>query len=112
MSSLEKNYQDAVKAVNNGQLFEAERLFKKVLKTEPGNIGALNLLTGVLMSMDRHAEAEEYIARAVGLDQKSDASFYNYGLISKKLGKPQQALEQFNSALRLNAQRPETWNNR
>ena len=39
-------------------------------------------------------------------------AYYNYGLISKRLGKSQQALEQFEGAIRLNAKVPETWNNR
>jgi protein O-GlcNAc transferase len=64
------------------------------------------------MSTERHAEAENVISKAVKLNQRSHASYNNYGLISKKLGKPQQALEQFSNALRLNSKLPETWNNR
>jgi len=112
MKGLEKTYQDAFMALNNGRLPDAERLFTKFLRKQPSHIGALNLLTVTLMSMERFAEAEPLIARAVKLNRSSDVSFYNYGLILKRLGKLEQALEQFNSALRLNGTVFETWNNR
>ena len=112
MSTVEKTFQDAVTAMNSGRPVDAERLFKKLLKRVPDNVAVLNLLTVVLVSMDRHAEAEPLISKAIRLNQSSHVSYYNYGLISKKLGKLQQALEQFNNAIRLNAKAPEAWNER
>jgi protein O-GlcNAc transferase len=112
MGTAEAAFQKAIKAMNGGKPLEAERLFKNALKGQPNNIAALNLLTVILVGMERHAEAEAFISKAVRLNQSSDVSYYNYGLISKRLGKPQQALEQFNKAIRLNAKAPETWNNR
>src|SRR6266403_604425 len=112
MSSPEKAFRDAFGAFNIGKYDDAERLFKKFLKSQPSHVGALNLLTVVLMGMERFAEAEQFIARAVKLNQGSDVSFYNYGLILKALNKPQRALEQFTNALRLNSKEAETWNNR
>ena len=64
------------------------------------------------MSLGRFREAEPFIARAVELNQNSDVSFYNYGLIAKNLNKPQLAYEQFTKALMLASNVPETWNNR
>jgi protein O-GlcNAc transferase len=112
MSSAEKIFQDALGAFNLQKYEDADRLFKKFLKSHPSHVGALNLLTIVLIRMERFAEAEPFIARAVKLDQSSDVSFYNYGIILRTLNRPQQALQQFTSALGLNAKAWETWNNR
>jgi protein O-GlcNAc transferase len=112
MSSAEKIFQDAFGAFNLQKYEDADRLFRKFLKSHPSHVGALNLLTIVLIRMERFAEAEPFIARAVKLDQSSDVSFYNYGIILRALNKPQQALQQFTSALGLNAKASETWNNR
>jgi protein O-GlcNAc transferase len=112
MSSPEKVFRDALGAFNILKYDDAERLFKKFLKSQPKHVGALNLLTIVLMRMQRFAEAEEFIAKAVTLNQGSDVSFYNYGIILKALNKPERALEQFTNALRLNSKEAETWNNR
>jgi protein O-GlcNAc transferase len=112
MSSAEKTFQEAFGAFNLQKNGDAERLFRKFLKIHPSHVGALNLLTVVLLRMERFAEAEAFIARAVKLNQGSDVSFYNYGIILKALHRPQRALEQFSHALRLNSNAPETWNNR
>ena len=88
MSSAEKTFQDAFGAFNLQKYEDADRLFRKFLKSHPSHVGALNLLTIVLIRMARFAEAEPFIARAVKLDQSSDVSFYNYGIILRTLNKP------------------------
>jgi hypothetical protein len=45
MSSAERTLQDALSAFNLQRHADAERLFKKVLKSHPTHVGALNLLT-------------------------------------------------------------------
>jgi len=112
MSNLQKTFNEAISAFNNQKLQDAEKLFRKVLSEDRKHVAALNLLTVLLMSVGRFAEAEEFIDLAVNLNQSSDVSFYNYGIILKHLEKPQRALEQFNKALNLNRNVSETWNNR
>ncbi len=112
MPNTNRAFNEALAALNRGSFFEAERLFREVLAADPKHIPSLNLLSVVLMSMDRHQEAEQFISRAVKLDHRSDVSFYNYGLIAKRLNKPHQAIELFDKALHLNGKVPETWNNR
>ncbi len=112
MNAAGKRYQEALVCLNERRFSDAEKQFRRFLKDHPGHVGALNLLTIVLMSMERFAEAEPVIARALKLNQRSEVSFYNYGLILKHLGKPKEALEQFTAALRLNQTIPDTWNSR
>jgi tetratricopeptide (TPR) repeat protein len=112
MDASQGTFHEALSALNNRDLAAAERLFRTVLAARPDHVAALNLLTTVLMATERFEQAEGFIARAVTLEQNSDVSFYNYGLILKHLKKPEQALEQFTKALRLNAKVADTWNNR
>lgn len=105
-------FNEALSALNARNLKKAEEGFRRVIKSEPSHVPALNLLTVVLMNANRLAEAEPFIARAVQLNQESDVSFYNYGLIAKQLGKLALAHEQFTKALRLNPNVRESWNNR
>jgi predicted O-linked N-acetylglucosamine transferase (SPINDLY family) len=109
---MQKTFNEALAALNRHNLLEAERLFRQVVIIAPEHIPSLNLLTVVLMSMNRYQEAEKFIARAVKLDQCSDVAYYNYGLISKRLNKPYQAFGQFTKALHLNRTVPDTWINR
>jgi protein O-GlcNAc transferase len=87
MSTAAKPFQDAIAALKAQKFGDAERLFKAFLKSEPQHVGALNLLTVALMSQERFADAKEYIAKAVKLNGRSDASYRNYGIILKRLGK-------------------------
>jgi protein O-GlcNAc transferase len=96
MADAQRSFKEAIAALNTKNLVAAEALFKKVLQTDRKHVPALNLLTVVLMSRGRFSEAEEFIERATRLNRTSDVSFYNYGLISKHLNKPQQALDNFN----------------
>jgi protein O-GlcNAc transferase len=112
MSNLQKLFNEAMFALNNRNYGDAEKLFRKILREDKKHVPTLNLLTVILMSMGRFSEAEEFISLAVKLNQSSDASFYNYGLILKHLNKPQRALEQFNKALELKRGVAETWNSR
>jgi protein O-GlcNAc transferase len=112
MTASEKIFQKALSAINQRDLTEAEGLFRKVLRSDPLNVAALNLLTVILISTGRFAEAEPVSARAILLSPGSDAAYYNFGLILKQLKKPAQALQQFNKALSLNPAVAETCNNR
>lgn len=112
MKNIAAIFNEALSALNARDLKKAEEGFRRVIKSEPSHVPALNLLTIVLVNTNRFAEAEPFIARAVKLNQGSDVSFYNYGLIAKQLGKPALAHEQFTRALRLNPNVRESWNNR
>ena len=112
MTSPDLIFQQALAALHSRNLAEAERLFLKVLQVQPNHVPTLNLLTVVLMNLNRFTDAETYIARAVHLDQSSDVSFYNYGLILQKLNKLATAVEQFSKAIELKPDVAETWNSR
>ena len=102
MRSTEKPFLDGVAYLNLGRLADAERAFRSMLETAPTHVGALNLLTIVLMSMQRYEEAETFVKAAINVNQRSDVTFYNYGLILKALNRPREALQQFDKALALN----------
>lgn len=112
MNAAETQYRDALAALQQGRFADAERQFRRFLTGHPDHVGALNLLTIALLNLQRFADAEPVIARAIALNQSSDVSYYNYGLILKQRGKLKEALEQFTRALALNDKVAGTWNNR
>lgn len=112
MADAAKVLRDGLAAFNNKDLTTAERLFKRVIKADPSNAAALNLITVTMMATGRFAEAQPYIERATSINPSSDVSFYNYGIILKHLNSPRQALEKFTKALALNPNVAATWNNR
>jgi protein O-GlcNAc transferase len=111
-SRAEHIFNRALSALRSDDVRKAEKEFRRVIDLDPSHVPALNLLTVALMSLEKFGEAEPFIARAVALNQRSDVSFYNYGIVAKRLKKPKLAHTQFTNALELNPNVAETWNNR
>jgi predicted O-linked N-acetylglucosamine transferase (SPINDLY family) len=111
-SSVDDIFRQGVSALQAGHADTAERLFGQVLRKQPRHVGALNLLSVLLIKLERFDEAEKYVRLALKENSGSDATFYNYGLILKALKRPTEALQRFNEALAINPSIAETWNNR
>jgi predicted O-linked N-acetylglucosamine transferase (SPINDLY family) len=112
MASPAELFQGAVTSFQQGRFDEAERDFRKLLRKDPKNLAALNILAIVLVALKRYAEAEPYLKSALRINATSDATFYNYGLVLKALGRPDEALQRFTESLAVNPGNAESWNNR
>jgi thioredoxin-like negative regulator of GroEL len=58
MTLQETLFSEAFSALNSQNFGKAEELFRTILQSQPTNVAALNLLTVVLMSAGRFAEAK------------------------------------------------------
>jgi protein O-GlcNAc transferase len=112
LTKVEDLFRRASASFQSGDLIEAERLYKKVLRAQPNHLGALNLLGVLLTQMDKHEEAERSIRTALGINAQSEATQYNHGLVLKKLKRLPEALTAFDKALALNPKVADTWNSR
>jgi predicted O-linked N-acetylglucosamine transferase (SPINDLY family) len=105
-------FKRAMALLNGGKTDEAERAFRGLLKEQPRHVGALNLLSIVLVQQGEFAKAEPFIKRALDENPSSDATLYNYGIMLKALDRPAEALQRFSEALAINPAVAETWNSR
>ncbi len=110
--TIDRDFQNALSALQTGKLGDAVRLFDAVLRVEPKHVGALNLMGVALTQLKRFAEAEKYFRRALEHHARSDATLFNYGTVLKALNRPAEALRCFDEALKINRSVPETWINR
>jgi Flp pilus assembly protein TadD len=67
-------------AFQNHRWGDAERDFKKFLRSEPKHFGALNLYSVLLLQRGEFAEAAQRLQQALAVNSQSDQTFYNYGL--------------------------------
>jgi predicted O-linked N-acetylglucosamine transferase (SPINDLY family) len=111
-TKTEEQFRRASAAFQTGNLADAERLYKKVLRAQPNHLGALNLLAILLMRLGRDEEAERTIRAALEINPRSEATQYNHGLVLKKLNRLPEALTAFGKALALNPGVADTWNGR
>src|SRR5262245_30918200 len=84
-----------------GQLAQAETLYRDVLKLHPGNSDALHFL-GVLESQRGHAEAGlSLIDQAILANPRNLSAHYNRGGILRTLERLEEALQCYDQALAL-----------
>jgi predicted Zn-dependent protease len=99
-------FRNAIAAFQAGKLADAERYFKEILQHQPRHVATLNLLSVLLVRLERYTEAERYIIAALEAESRSDVTFYNYGIILKALKRPIEALRRFNGALAIDWSAP------
>lgn len=105
-------FASALAAFQCGQRDDAERHFKKFLRSEPRHFGALNLYAVLLLQRGEFAGAAKQLQQAISVNTQSDQTFYNYGLALKALKRPQEAVEAFTRAIGIKPTVAEAWNNR
>ena len=94
----------ASRAIETGDLSAAERTLTQLLKTSPGNAGALNLLGVVRAQQQRTAEAEGLFRQAIQLDPKLAGPYANLGILYRGRNDAAQAMEMLQKAADLSPQ--------
>ncbi len=85
----------------NGQLEQAEILYKEILQFEPRNIDAVFLLGLSYAQRNHYAMAAEFFGRAARLKPDFIDAQLNHGLALRFLGRLQEALESYDRAISL-----------
>ena len=94
-------YQTALDHHRNGQLAQAETLYRQLLAHQPKHADALHLLGVLCHQCGRHKEAADLIAKAVALEPQNSDFLNNHGLALRAGGKLQEALNSYQRALKL-----------
>ncbi|KAA1189135.1 tetratricopeptide repeat protein [Pseudohalioglobus sediminis] len=98
MRYLEQGYQ----LQQQGRYGEAEAGYREVLKLDPRNVHALNLLGILAINSDRPLEAIELITQALAENPDDPQAHGNLGLAYKDAGQFEAAVAHFKQSLQLN----------
>lgn len=110
--SVSAAYQEATGLRQRGDLVEAERVCRSIIKTRPDYFDATHLLGVVLLERRLFESAERQIARAIGLNPDSAAAHNNLGNALQGLGKFEDAVASYDRALVLRPNHAGTHYNR
>src|SRR3954468_10687548 len=88
-----------------GRLDEAERLYVQVLSSEPRNAHALHLLGVTFHQKRRHADAIEWISRAIAVDSGNYSFYVNLSAAHMALGQAEPAIAAMRRAIQLEPDR-------
>ncbi len=100
---VDRLFVQALACHRDGNLAQAERLYRDILAMDPRHADSLNLL-GVVASMTkRHAVAVDLIGQAIAIDGGIAAYHVNLGTALKARGAPAEAADCFRRAIVLDA---------
>lgn len=108
---MEETLQAAIQQHQLGRLQEAGRIYQSILARNPNHPDALHLLGVVAHQFGQHAQAVEWITRAIDLRPNVAAYYANLAEVRRALGQFDQALECCRIALKLQPEYPEAINN-
>jgi predicted O-linked N-acetylglucosamine transferase (SPINDLY family) len=111
-SKVKTNLQNAVVLHQRGQLAEAERIYREVLKIVPDDFNATHLLGVALVQRRQSAEGELLLARALKLKPNDASALNNRGLALSHLKRFAEALVTYDKAIALKPDYAEAFNNR
>jgi predicted O-linked N-acetylglucosamine transferase (SPINDLY family) len=97
--SVQDLYGQAAALHQRGQLAEAERLYREVIKAAPKAFPPLHMLGILKAQQGKAAEAETLIAAALKLQPRDGGALANYGNVLTLLGRFEEALESYDRAL-------------
>ena len=92
----------AVRHHQAGQFDEADRLYRKVLATDPRNLHALHLRGALAHAAGRNEDAVKLIGGAIALNGEVPDFHYNIGLALWALDRRQEASSHWARAIALN----------
>ena len=101
----------ALREQQAGNISEAEALYKKVLKKDPKNAPALNLLGVLSINLGRAEFAVQLIEKAIRIKEGDAQAHGNLGLAYRELGQLSRAERHFRRSLELNDSNPVVLNN-
>jgi tetratricopeptide (TPR) repeat protein len=91
--------QDAMKRQADGKHDEARQLMKRVLRENPDDINALNLMGRICLSQEAFNDAEAFLRKAVGLAPDFAAAWAVLSTSLKEQSKFEEAIEALEKAL-------------
>lgn len=91
----------AIELQQQGELDEAEALFRRILQGEPGNAAALYSLTVITLNSGRHEEALRQATVGLGASPNSAPLWFVRGAALQALLRREEALASFDRALAL-----------
>lgn len=94
-----------------GRFGEAEKLYRRILQSDPHNADALHLLGLIAHEAGRDDAAIDLIGRAIRLRPDAAAFYSNLGLAYQSAGRPAEAIDAFRQALILKPDYAEAHNN-
>jgi len=99
---IQQNIQQAIQHLQGGSHSQAENLLMRVLKIEPNNLPALEILGLIKASNNDYAEAIKHLKKAVKINSQNPATLYNLAKALSDNNNHAESIPIYEKAMQLN----------
>ncbi len=111
MVTIQEALERAKQCHRAGQLAEAEKIYRQILKAEPRQADAMHRLGLVAFQVGNKETALGMINHAIEVNPSASEYLSNRGMILASLGRWGEALDDYRRAIQLHENYPEVHNN-
>jgi protein O-GlcNAc transferase len=104
---VDASFDDGVRMHREGLHWEAEHIYRAILRQWPEHVGVLHLLGVACHQRGDHLAGLNYIGKAIALAPEHAVYFNNYGAALHALGRHVEALTSFHRALQIRPEYPD-----
>lgn len=106
---LQQFLAQAIQSFQSGNLEGASMMLKRILKVDPKNLPALNILGLIMAIQANYSDAITFFSKAAKLDPKNSATHFNLAKAFSDSGKDEQSLSHYKISVELSPQNAEVW---
>ena len=111
MMIFNQKLNEAIQFHQQGQLSQAEPLYRALLNMQPNNLHVLQALSVLLAQNKDFQAALQLMSKSIEIDANNADLFYNRGKMFQDLGQPNDALNDYQRTLALRPNYPDCHNN-
>jgi tetratricopeptide (TPR) repeat protein len=108
---ISEKFESGLKDYNEGNLLEAEKIFKDILGVQPDDIDALYFLAEISYRLGNYDSAVQHIKNALLHDPTNAGAYSNLGFILQSIGKFDEAVQCYQKAIELSPDLPDVYIN-
>ena len=108
---INQKFKQAISAHQEGELEEAERLYREILEVQPSNLDVNNNLGVILEHYGKLEEAEKFYKKAIELKPDYAEAYSNLSVILNKLNKFDEAIVSCQKAIEFNPSLAQAYSN-
>ena len=89
---LKNNFNSALQNHKTNNFQAAEKLYKKILKTNPNHLNSIFLLGTLYCQIKNFDKAKKFLKKTIKINPNHGDAFYNLGIVFNELGKIHKAI--------------------
>jgi len=99
---MNEDLNKAIALHKKGQLFEAEKIYKNLLRKNNNNVAIMQLLGTIYLQTKNYELSKKYLHLSLKKDSNNPSTLNNLGILNKNLNNIEKSIEYFDLNIKKN----------